>query len=40
MVLVGGAAIVTGVVLWARHRSAPVAAITATGGYLGWAGQF
>jgi len=40
MVLIGGAAIVTGAVLWARHRAAPVAAITATGGYLGWAGQF
>jgi tetratricopeptide (TPR) repeat protein len=40
MVVVGAAAIITGTVLWARHRSAPVAALTSTGGYLGWAGPF
>jgi len=40
LVGVGGAAIVTGAVLWARHRSAPVVAVSATTGYLGWAGRF
>jgi hypothetical protein len=41
---VGGAAIVTGVVLWRRHASAaaaaPVVALAPHGGYLGWAAAF
>jgi tetratricopeptide (TPR) repeat protein len=40
LVVVGGAAIITGAVLWARHRSAPVAAVSSTSGYVGWAGAF
>ena len=42
MVVLGGAAIVTGTLLWVRHRPAAhaVAAIAPGGGYLGWAGRF
>jgi len=42
MVVLGGAAIATGTLLWVRHRPAShaVAAIAPSGGFLGWAGQF
>jgi len=42
LVVLGGAAIVTGVVLWARRGSAShaVAVVAPRSGYLGWAGRF
>lgn len=41
LIAVGGAAVATGIVVWLRRpSSSPVAAITAGGGYLGWAGVF
>jgi hypothetical protein len=46
MMVVGGAAIVAGTVLWLRGGSpgaappGPVAAVTPGGAYLGWAGAF
>jgi tetratricopeptide (TPR) repeat protein len=41
MMVLGGAAIVTGAIVWLRGSSAaPVAAITAGAGYLGWADTF
>lgn len=39
--IVGAAALGAGIYLWRRdHRSAPVAAVSNDGGYVGWAGRF
>lgn len=39
--LAGAAALGAGIYLWRRdHQSAPVAAVSSDGGYVGWAGRF